>query len=178
MLRTAENAFVPEDPIVLQIEEWIDEQLPIIAGEHPEQVARQLEFIENNPLRIQAIIEGLINDYIDEAGGEERVPEALRGIIGYATTRGYKSGFLRESGLDTLVNAAIASFIDFDEAREEVRRQLGNNARGGRMKHNTRKKGKKGKKSRRGKKQRGGDIEHVFHKLDLDSAVCLPFLKA
>jgi hypothetical protein len=86
---------------------------------------------------------------------------------------------------------AIISKAIYEDYKKKFNRKFGNEIEGGNhivgKKRNTRKKGEKvekrksekrgekGKKSRR--KQRGGDIEHVFHKLDLDTAICLPFTK-
>jgi len=123
-------------------------------------------------------IDNLIQEYTGGIEDRVEIGEDERRIIRYAVTKGYNAGLLND-GLDVLVIEAVGEYQRLMDnaalAAMNERIAVRNQARGGRIrKHITRKKGKKNKKSR---KQRGGDIEHVFHKLDLDSATCAPFPK-
>ena len=167
---------VPDvNAILLQVEDWIDEEIPNLVEQHQDQVAAQLRLIEQGDFNLEAVIENNIIEYIEEYEERIAIGDAERRVIRYAVTKGLAAGLLDETGMDFLVIGALERYLELIEDDLE-------NQNGG--KRNTRKKGKKGnkgkkkeKKSRR-RKQRGGDIPHVFHKLDFDSAVCLPFLKA
>ena len=167
---------VPDvNAILLQVEDWIDEEIPNLVEQHQDQVAAQLRLIEQGDFNLENMIENNIREYIEEYEERIAIGDGERRLIRYAVTKGLAAGLLDETGMDFLVIGALERYLELIEDDLE-------NQNGG--KRNTRKKGKKGNKGKkkakktRRRKQRGGDIPHVFHKLDFDSAVCLPFLKA